>query len=75
MQFRNPKTKNFLKLKKISRSKRCQICHNRMRNTGVFVYSKQRKDATAIKCINCLTIYNTEFQLTHLGIPRQVAYS
>ena len=69
MQFRNPKSKNFKKLKEITRNERCYICHHSMMNTGVFVWSVKLKDCTRIKCINCLTIYGTDFNIKTMGIP------
>ena len=75
MQFKSPNTKNFRKLKEISRTKRCQICHHRLKNTGVFVWSKARQDAHSIKCVNCLTVYSTDFGILDLGIPSSIGYS
>ena len=69
MQFRNPKSKNFKKLKEITRNKRCIICLHKMKNTGVFVWSVKLRDCNRIKCINCLTIYGTDFNIKTMGIP------
>mgnify|MGYP003148160021 FL=1 len=75
MQFKELKSKNFRKLKKISRNKRCYICDSRMRNAGVYIWSKRREDAVAIKCVNCLTTYSPDFNILDLGIPREVGYA
>ena len=69
MQFKNPKSKNWLKLREIQRTKRCMICHHRLRQTGVYVWSTKLKDCNRIKCINCLTLYGTDFTMKEMGIP------
>ena len=40
-----------------------------MKNTGVFVWSVKLRDCNRIKCINCLTIYGTDFNIKTMGIP------
>jgi hypothetical protein len=32
-------------------------------------------DTTHVKCFNCLTVYNTSFGITDIGIPREVGHS
>ena len=75
MQFKGPNTKNWRKLKKIAKNKRCHICYYRLSKTGVFLYSKEKRDTTHVKCFNCLTVYNTSFGITDVGIPREVGHS
>ena len=75
MQFRDPKSKNFKKLKSIAKKNRCHICSHKLINTGVFVWDVSKKDATAVKCINCLTIYSPSFEVINLGIPRTIGYA
>ena len=75
MQFKNPNSKNWQKLKEIARNNRCHICHHRLRNTGVFVWSVPKDDCTHIRCSNCGAMYNTSFLITDLGIPREVGYA
>jgi len=72
MQFKGPNTKKWRKLKKITKNNRCYICHHRLSKTAVFLYSKRKEDTTHIKCFNCLTVYNTSFGITDVGIPEQV---
>ena len=69
MQFKNRKTKNYLKLKSLQRNNRCYICHTRLKKTGVYILSPRQRDVTAVKCINCLTIYDPNFEVIALGIP------
>ena len=69
MQFKGLKTKNWRKLKEITKNKRCLICYYRLSKTGVYLYSKDIEDTTHIKCFNCLTVYDTSFGITDLGIP------
>ena len=71
MQLRNPKTQNFLKLKEISRNKRCHICCNQLRRTGVYIWSRSNDDCIGVKCFNCLTIYSPDFSILEMGIPRE----
>ena len=75
MQFKNPNSKNWQKLKKIAKNNRCQICYYKLLNTGVFIWSPKKYDCTHIRCSNCLSEYNTSFIITELGLPRQVGYS
>jgi hypothetical protein len=75
MQFKDLKSKNFKKLKAISKSKRCHICSHKLINTGVFVWDINKKDATALKCINCLTMYSPNFEVINIGIPREIGYA
>ena len=75
MQFKNPNTKNWRKLKEITRNNRCLICHYHLRKTAVFLWSPKKKDTTHIKCFNCLTVYNKSFGITDIGIPREVGHS
>lgn len=75
MQFKNPSTRNFKKLKKISNNNRCHICHHALKNTGVLVWNTRIQDADSIKCINCLTVYSSSFAIKDLGLPRDVGYS
>ncbi len=75
MQFKGLKTKNWRKLKLITKNKRCHICHYRLSKTGIFLYSKHLEDTTHIKCFNCLTVYNTNFHITDVGIPTQVGHA
>jgi hypothetical protein len=75
MQFKGPKSRNFKKLKEISRNRRCHICDSKLKNSGVFIWSRRKEDAVAIKCCNCLTTYSTDFNILDLGIPREVGYA
>ena len=75
MQFKGPKSKSFRKLQKIAKNKDCLICSHRLKHTGVFIWSVEKQDATHIKCINCLTMYDSSFNIENLGIPREVGYS
>ena len=75
MQFKEHKSKNFKKLKKIARSNECLICCSKLKNTGVYIWDIDKEDCTHIKCINCLTMYSSTFNITTLGIPREVGYS
>jgi len=75
MQFKSPKSKNWLKLKEIAKNKRCHICHSHLRKTGVYMWSKHIKDCSGIKCFNCLTIYSIDFGIIEMGIPREVGYA
>lgn len=72
MQFKNLNTKNWLKLKEIAKSKRCHICSYKLKKTAVYIWNKKANDTTHIKCFNCLTIYNTDFNITEVGIPQQI---
>lgn len=72
MQFKDPKTKNWRKLKEITKNKRCLICHYPLKKTGVYLWSTRKLDTTHVKCFNCLTVYNTSFGITDVGIPREV---
>jgi len=75
MQFKNPNTKNWQKLKKISKSNRCHICHYALNKTGVYIWDTNKKDCTGLKCFNCLTIYSPKFDILEMGIPRTVGYA
>jgi hypothetical protein len=75
VQFKNPNTKNWRKLKEITRNNRCLICYYPLKKTGVFLWSRKKKDTTHVKCFNCLTVYNTSFGITDMGIPREVGHS
>ena len=75
MQFKNPNTKNWLKLKKIVKNKRCHICHHPLLKTGVYMWDTTKKDCNGLKCFNCLTIYSTSFEIKEMGIPTAVGYS
>ena len=75
MQFKGHKSKNFKKLKEIAKNKNCLICSSKMKNTGDFIWDINRKDCTQIKCINCLTMYSSDFSITTFGIPTEVGYS
>jgi len=75
MQFKGPNTKNWRKLKEIARNNRCHICYYRLSKTGIFLYSAKKRDTTHVKCFNCLTIYNTSFNITDIGIPMEVGNS
>ena len=75
MQFKSPKTKNFLRLKEISRNRRCHICRFHLRKTGVYIWSRSRDDCMGVKCFNCLTIYSPDFSILEMGIPRDVGYA
>jgi hypothetical protein len=75
MQFKNPKSKNWLKLKEISRNKRCHICYSPLKKTGVYMWSANKRDCTGIKCFNCLTIYSPTFAILEMGIPSSVGYA
>jgi len=72
VQFKNRDTKNYQKAKKISRTKRCIICHSRLRMSGVFILDPIVDDVKAVRCINCLTMYSTDFEIEDLGIPQEV---
>jgi len=71
MQFKVPNTKNWRKLKKIVKSNRCVICCYRLYKTAIYVWDKEEKDCTHVKCFNCLSVYDNEFELTDVGLPRQ----
>ena len=75
MQFKNPNTKNWLKLKQISKKNRCHICHYPLKKTGVYIWDARKKDCSGIKCFNCLTIYSPKFLIMEMGIPNTVGYS
>lgn len=75
MQFKNLNTKNWRKLKEIAKSKRCHFCHSKLKDTGVYIWNISKKDTTHIKCINCLTIYGVDFEISEVGIPDQIGES
>ena len=75
MQFKNRKTKNYLKLKSLQRNNRCYICNRRLKKTGVYILSPKQRDVTAIKCIYCLTIYDPNFEVIAIGIPHIAGYA
>ncbi len=75
MQFRGKKSKSWKKLKLHARNKRCHICSYPLRKTAVFIWDIKSQQANQIKCINCLTMYDCEFEITNVGIVREVAYS
>jgi hypothetical protein len=46
-----------------------------MKKTAVYIWDIKSKDTKELKCINCLTMYDTEFEITNIGIVREVGYS
>ncbi len=48
------------------------ICHSRLRMSGVFILDPIVDDVKAVRCINCLTMYSTDFEIEDLGIPQEV---
>jgi len=43
--------------------------------SGVFILDPIIDDVKAIRCINCLTMYSTDFDIKDLGIPLEVGVS
>jgi ribosomal protein L37E len=75
MQFKGKRSRNWKKLKLHAKSKRCHICCYPMKKTAVYIWDIKSKDTKELKCINCLTMYDTEFEITNIGIVREVGYS
>ena len=75
MQFKGKRSKSWRKLKSHARSKRCHICSYHLRKTAVYIWDIKTKEANRLKCINCLTMYDKNFEITDLGIVREVGYS
>ena len=72
MQFKNRNTKNYLKLKKLLRNNtRCIICDSRLSQTGVLILNRRVKDTEGVKCIECVTIYDSNLNIKKLGIVRR----
>jgi hypothetical protein len=75
MQFKGKRSKSWRKLKSHAKSKRCHICSYPLRKTAVFIWDIKSKDVKEMKCINCLTMYDSDFDITNVGIVREVGYS
>ena len=75
MQFKGKRSKSWMKLKSHAKSKRCHICSYPLRKTAVFIWDIKSKDVKEMKCLNCLTMYDSDFDITNIGIVREVGYS
>lgn len=70
MQFKNRNTKNYQKIRKLLRSnkKRCIICDSRIRLTGVMMMDVSKDDVKGLKCIECISDYDVDFNIKKIGI-------
>lgn len=70
MQFKNRNTKKYRKATKLLRSRktRCIICDSRIRLTGVLMMDVLKDDVKGIKCIECISVYDTDFDIKEIGI-------
>ena len=70
MQFKNRNTKKYRKATKLLRSRktRCIICDSRIRLTGVLMMDVLHNDVKGIKCIECISEYDTNFDIKEIGI-------
>lgn len=70
MQFKNRNTKNYRKVRKLLRSNkaRCVICDSRIRLTGVIMMDVVKDDVRGIKCIECISVYDSNFDIQKIGI-------
>jgi len=70
MQFKNRNTKNYQKAVKLLKNdkNRCIICDSRIKLTGVLMMDVRKDDIKGIKCIECITVYDTDFEIQKLGI-------
>ena len=70
MQFKNRNTKKYRKATKLLKSikTRCIICDSRIRLTGVLMMDVLHNDVKGIKCIECISEYDTDFDIKEIGI-------
>ena len=70
MQFKNRNTKNYQKAVKLLKSDKCRciICNSRIRLTGVLMMDVLANDIKGIKCIECISVYDTDFEIQEIGI-------
>ena len=69
MQFKNRNTQKYRKAVKLLRSKntRCIICESRIRLTGVLIMDNSIDDVKGIRCIECISAYDTDFSIEQIG--------
>ena len=67
-------SRNLLRLKERLKTKDCHFCHTRLMIVGIVIHDVDVNQFFA-QCIYCMTVYNHDHSVEHLGIPRQIALS
>ena len=70
MQFKNRNTKNYQKAVKLLKSDKCMciICNIIIILTCFFMMDVLAVYIKGIKCIECISVYDTDFEIQEIGI-------
>ena len=70
--FNGPATAGREKAKKLQKKERCIICHYRLSQTAVMVWSQEKEDISSIECNRCRTIYSLTFEVLRISNDRLI---
>ena len=64
-------SRNLRRLKERLKTKSCYFCYTKLMNNVIVIHDIDVNQYFA-QCSHCMTIYNHDFNIEHLGVPRQI---